>query len=66
MVIAITAVLMGEATYWVADLHSNHARELTDVGLFLEALWVRFEDESWAQVAEGEFVALRKRGRLAK
>lgn len=38
MVVAITAVLMGEAADWVAGLHSDHARELVDVGLFLEAL----------------------------
>lgn len=63
MVIAITAELMGEDTDWVADVHSDHTRELTDVGLFLEALWVRFEDESWA---EGELVALRQSSCPAK
>lgn len=63
---AITSVLMGEAADWVVSLHANHARELVDVGKFLEALCSRFEDETGAQVAEGDLFALRQRGVPAK
>lgn len=66
MVVAITAVMTGEAADWVADLHSDHAHELTDVGLFLEGLGARFEDDTRTQVAEGELVTLKLRGRPAK
>lgn len=66
MVVAITAVLMGEATDWVAGLHSSRSRALVDMGKFLEALRARFEDESSAQVAEGELIALKQRGLSAK
>lgn len=66
MVVAITTVLMGEAADWVADLHSDHAHDLTDVGLFLEGLRAQFEDDSRTQQAEGELVTLNQRGRPAK
>lgn len=66
MVVAITTVLTGEAADWVVDLHSEHARELTNVGMFLEDLRGRFEDESRAQSAEGEILALKQRGQSAK
>lgn len=66
IVVAITTGLRGEAADWAADLHSDHARELVDVGLFLEGLRARFEDESRVQQAEGELVSLRQRGRPAK
>lgn len=65
MVVAVLAVLEGEAAEWVANLHSEHARELANVGLFLETLRALFEDGSQAQQAEGELLSL-KRGRLAK
>lgn len=65
MVVAVTAMLEGEAAEWVADLHSEHARELPDAGLFLEALRVRFEDRFHAQRAEGELLSLKQRGHLA-
>lgn len=38
MVVAVTSVLTEEADDWVASLHTNHARELVDMGKFLEAL----------------------------
>lgn len=57
MIVAVTAVLEGEAAEWVADLHGEHPRELAHAGLFQEALWVRFEDRSHAQQAEGELLA---------
>lgn len=38
MVVTVMAVLEGKAAEWVADLHTEHARELADIGLFLEAL----------------------------
>lgn len=66
MVVAITTVLRGEAADWVADLYSDHARELTDIGLFLESLRARFEDDSQTQQAEGELVSLKQRGRPAR
>lgn len=40
------AGLQGEAMEWVADLYSDHARELADASLFLEALQTHFEDVS--------------------
>lgn len=39
---------------------------MANLGLFLEALRARFEDESCTQVVEGELVVLRQKGRLAK
>lgn len=48
------------------DLHADHARELMDVGLLLEGLRTHFEDETTAQVAEGELVASKQRGTPAK
>lgn len=66
MVIAVTGVLTREVATWVADLHSDHARELTDLGLFLEALRARFEDDTQVQIAKGELLVLRQRGRPAK
>lgn len=49
MVVAITTVLKEEAVDWVTDLHNDHAKELANVGLFLEALRGRFEDNSRTQ-----------------
>lgn len=50
----------------MADLHSDQAQELMDVSLFLEGLRARFEDDTRVQVAEGELIALKQRGRPAK
>lgn len=66
MVVAITTTLTGEVADWVADLHTDHAQELTDVGLFLEGLRSRFEDDTRMQVAEGELVALKQQSHPAK
>lgn len=44
----------------------EHARELTNVGMFLEGLRARFEDETRAQSAEGEIAAIKQRGRSSK
>lgn len=66
MVVAITMVLMGEVADWVANLHSNHAKELVNGGLFLETLRGRLEDESRTQLVEGELVALKLGGWPAK
>lgn len=66
VVVAVTMVLTGEAVDWVADLHSEHARELTNVGMFLESLMGRFEDETRTQGVEGEIAAIKQRGRSAK
>lgn len=66
MVVAVMGVLTREAANWVTDLHSDHAQELTDLGLFLEVLRVRFEDDIQVQITEGELVALRQRGCPAK
>lgn len=66
MVVAITTALKGEAADWVANLHSEHARELTNVGMFLEGLRAQFDDETRAQTAEGEIVAIKQRGWSAK
>lgn len=57
---------MGEATDWVASLHTHHARELVDVGKFLEPLRSQFEDETGVQVVEGELLAFKERGVPAK
>lgn len=48
-VVAATMVLTGEAAGWVAGLHNIYARELADLGLFLEALHSRFEDDESTQ-----------------
>lgn len=66
MVIAVITVLTGEVADWVADLHSEHARELTNVGMFLESLRGRFEDETRTLAAEGQIVTMKQRGRPAK
>lgn len=58
MVVAMTTVLTSEAADWVTDLHSDYARELLDMELFLEALRARFEDGSWVLQAEGELLSL--------
>ncbi|KAK9408175.1 hypothetical protein NXF25_006949 [Crotalus adamanteus] len=63
MVVAVTASLQGEAAAWAADLYSDQARELADVGLFLDALKTRFEDPTRLQRAEAQLVNLRQRGR---
>ncbi|XP_039196943.1 uncharacterized protein LOC120306935 isoform X2 [Crotalus tigris] len=62
-VVAVTASLQGEAAAWAADLYSDQARELADVGLFLDALKTRFEDPTRLQRAEAQLVNLRQRGR---
>ncbi|KAK9409868.1 Retrotransposon-derived protein PEG10 [Crotalus adamanteus] len=59
MVVAVTASLQGEA----ADLYSDQARELADVGLFLDALKMRFEDPTRLQRVEAQLVGLQQRGR---
>ncbi|XP_039191766.1 UDP-GlcNAc:betaGal beta-1,3-N-acetylglucosaminyltransferase-like protein 1 isoform X1 [Crotalus tigris] len=66
MVVAVTSSLQGEAAAWAADLYSDQARELADVGLFLDALRIRFEDPTRLQWAEAQLVGLRQRGRPAK
>ncbi|KAK9391826.1 hypothetical protein NXF25_017413 [Crotalus adamanteus] len=63
MVVAVTASLQGEAASWAADLFGEHATELADVGAFLEALRLRFEDSTRTQRAEAEIVTLRQGGR---
>lgn len=63
MVVAIMAGLQGEAVEWAADLYSDHARELADAGLFLEALRSRFEDVFRVQQTEAEILVLKQRGR---
>lgn len=50
---------------WVAHLHSDHTRELSNVGTFLGALRTRFEDVSRIRRAEGEVLGIKQRGRLA-
>ncbi|KAK9396222.1 Retrotransposon-derived protein PEG10 [Crotalus adamanteus] len=65
MMVVVTAGLHGKAAEWVADLYSNHARELANASLFLEALHSHFEDLSRAQQAERELLALKQRGRSA-
>lgn len=62
MVVAVTAVLQGEAAEWVADLRSDHARELADAGLFLEVLCTCFEDVSHVQCAKRELMAMKQQG----
>lgn len=59
MVVAVTTVLMGEVADWVADLHREHARELTNIGMFLEGLRARFEDNTRALAAEGEIISIK-------
>lgn len=54
MVMAVTAMLEGEAIEWVAYLHSEHV--LRNAGLFLEALNERFKDATRAQWVEGEIL----------
>lgn len=63
MVMAVIAALQGEAVAWAADLYSDHARELGDVGLFLDALQAQFEDVARVQRAESEVVGLQQHGR---
>lgn len=63
MVMAVAAVMEGEAADWVTDLYNEHGRELGDIGLFLVALREQFEDTTMAQRAEGELLAARQRGR---
>lgn len=65
MVVAVIASLQGEAVAWAADLYSKHARELADVSLFLEALWLQFEDVAHTHWAEAEVLGLRQQGRPA-
>lgn len=49
MVVAITTVLKEEAADWVTDVHSDHLKQLANVGLFLEALRGCFEDNCSTQ-----------------
>ncbi|XP_039213407.1 uncharacterized protein LOC120314410 [Crotalus tigris] len=63
MVVGVTAGLQGEAVAWAADLYSDHARVLSNVGSFLEALHHRFEDSSRVQRAKSELLSLRQGGR---
>lgn len=60
MVMGMAAVMEGEAAYWVADLYSDHAGELGDIGLFLSALQEKFEDNARMEQAEGELLAVRQ------
>lgn len=46
MVMGVAAVMEGKAADWVADLYSNHAGELGDIGLFLSAVQERFENNA--------------------
>ncbi|KAK9410608.1 RTL1: Retrotransposon-like 1 [Crotalus adamanteus] len=62
MVGAVTAALQGEAMEWVANLHSDHARELANVGAFLGALRTPFEDISRIRRAEGEILGIKQWG----
>lgn len=55
--------LQCEAVDWAADLYTDHARELADAGLFLEALWSQFEDVSLVHQPEAEILSLKQRGR---
>lgn len=48
-VVAVTTVLTGEAADWVASLHNRHARELADLGLFLQSLRRWFKDDACTQ-----------------
>lgn len=66
VVIAVTTVMEGKAAEWVADLYSDRAIELGDLGLFLSALQERFEDNTRAQQAEGESLKVKQRGRPVK
>lgn len=61
MVVAVTAALEGEVVEWVVDLHTEHAQELADAGLFLEAQWIHFKDGTRAQRAEGKLLVLTQR-----
>lgn len=63
MVMAMAAVMEGEAADWVADLYSDHAGELGDMGLFLAALQERFENSTRVQWAEGELLVAQQHGR---
>ncbi|KAK9407763.1 hypothetical protein NXF25_006537 [Crotalus adamanteus] len=63
IVVAVTANLQGEAAAWAADLFSDHAGELADIGSFLDALIARFEDSTRVQRAEAEIVGLKQAGR---
>ncbi|KAK9397281.1 hypothetical protein NXF25_020642 [Crotalus adamanteus] len=63
MVVAVTASLQGEAAAWAADLYSDQARELADVGLFLDALKTRFEDPTRQLRAKAQLVGLQQKGR---
>ncbi|XP_039176537.1 uncharacterized protein LOC120297685 [Crotalus tigris] len=63
IVVAVTANLQGEAATWAADLFGDHASELADIGSFLEALRIQFEDPTRVQRAEAEIVHLKQGGR---
>ncbi|XP_039211424.1 uncharacterized protein LOC120313512 [Crotalus tigris] len=63
MVGAVTAALQGMALEWIADLHTDHARELASVGAFLGALRTCFEDLSRIWRTEGEVLNIKQRGR---
>lgn len=63
MVLAVAAVMEGKVAEWVANLYSDHAGEVRDVGLFLAALQEHFEDSTQVQQAEGEPLTTKQRGR---
>lgn len=65
MVVVVTSVLTGEAADWVSDLHSDHARELTNIGMSLESLWSQFEDETRTLAAEGQIMFMKQWGHPA-
>ncbi|KAK9401553.1 hypothetical protein NXF25_012267 [Crotalus adamanteus] len=63
IVVAVTANLQGEAAAWAANLFTDHARELADIGSFLDALRACFEDPTRVQRAEAEIIGLKQAGR---
>lgn len=63
MVVTVNSVLTGKSADWVSDLHSEHARELTNIGMFLESLRKWFKDETWMLAAEGQILLMKQHGR---
>lgn len=63
MVMVVAVVMEGEAFEWLANLYSDHAAELGDMGLFLSTLQKRFEANTRAQQAEGDLLKVKQRGR---
>uniref|UniRef100_A0A2D4N5L3 CCHC-type domain-containing protein n=1 Tax=Micrurus spixii TaxID=129469 RepID=A0A2D4N5L3_9SAUR len=66
MIIAVTRVLVGEAYEWAADMFRTRAAELEDIGYFLAALRNRFEDTTTDKSAEGDLLAIKQQGRMAR